>query len=108
MDIVFQHMTAMGDFIKDRSKIVEFLFLPLDSQIFQSDFVFSDSEITKFRINRNFTFTSIKTKAQYKNIQDFLKEKADKIGINHRIYFDLIWNDRYKSDGKNLFETNPK
>lgn len=71
MDIVFQHMNAMGDFIKDRNKIVEFLFLPLDSQIFQSDFVFSDLEINKLKIKRSFTFKDIDKEKQYKNIQDF-------------------------------------
>jgi len=108
MDIVIQHMVAMGeDFNDARPKVTDLLFLPLDSQMFQSDFVFSDQEVKHLRIKRTFTFTNIECESHYADIQAFLREKADRIGLNHRIYFDLIWNDRYKSSGTNLFFTNP-
>lgn len=109
MDIVVQHMVAMGeDFTDAKAKIIDWLFLPLDSQMFQSKFVFNDQEVRGLKIKRTFTFTSIKTGSHYKEIQKFLKKKATEIGIKHRIYFDLIWNERYKSNGTNLFLTNPK
>jgi hypothetical protein len=81
--------------------------LPLDSQMFKSDFVFSDNEITKLHLKRNFTFKDIDNQKQYSEIQNFLKEKAEKCGIDNRIFFDLVWNDRWNSNGNNLFETNP-
>lgn len=109
MDIVIQHMVAMGeDFTKERGRLTKWLYLPLDSQMFQSDFVFSDAEAKSLNIKRNFTFRSIECENNYMEIQDFLEKKSKNIGLNHRIYFDLIWNDRYKSSGTNLFLTNPR
>ncbi|MDQ3682581.1 MAG: hypothetical protein M3352_05850 [Bacteroidota bacterium] len=108
VDIVIEHLVAMGkDFSLTRQKITKHLFLPLDSQMFRSDIVFSDKEISKLRIKRSFTFKDIVDEKHYYEIQDFLKQKAKKLGIENRIYFDLVWGDRYKSKGKNLFATNP-
>jgi len=109
VDIMFEHMISMGnDFSEIRNTITEFLFLPLDSQMFQSEFVFNDSEIEHLKIDRKYTFTNIKTEAHYLIIQKFLKLKAKKLGLKARILFDLEWNKRYESDGSNLFLTNPK
>lgn len=109
IDILVEHLISMGsDFSTTREKLIQHLFLPLDSQMFQSSFVFSDSEISELNIKRSFTFKDIMDENHYYRIQQFLKEKANLIGIEQRIYFDLIWNDRYKSKGKNLFSTNPK
>ena len=108
MDIVIQHMVAMGeDFSDARPIVTDWLFLPLDSQIFQSDFVFTDHEAKSLCIKRSFTFKDIEDQGHYADIQDFLKDKANQIGLKHRIYFDLVWNDRYQSNGTNLFRTNP-
>lgn len=109
MDIVIQHMVAMGDGFGDvRSKIINWLFLPLDSQIFQSGFIFSDQEARNLGIKRSYTFKDIKDEIHYGDIQNFLREKSVQLGVKHRIYFDLIWNERYKSNGTNLFLTNPR
>lgn len=109
MDIVIQHMVAMGDVFGDaRSKIINWLFLPLDSQIFQSGFIFSDQEARNLGIKRSYTFKDIKDEIHYGDIQNFLREKSVQLGVKHRIYFDLIWNERYKSNGTNLFLTNPR
>lgn len=109
MDIVIQHMVAMGeDFADARRNATEFLFLPLDSQVFQSDFIFTDQETSALGIKRTYTFKDIESEAHYFEIQDFLREKAKRIGIRHRIYFDLVWNNRYASSGTNLFSTNPR
>jgi hypothetical protein len=108
VDIFIEHVVAMlENFTIVRKTITPYLFLPLDSQMFKSDFVFSDDEITKLNLKRNFTFKDIETQEQYLEIQNFLKEKANKCGIDNRIFFDLVWNDRWKSKGNNLFETNP-
>ncbi len=109
VDIVVEHLISMGtDFITVRKTLTQYLFLPLDSQMFQSQIVFSDKEISGLKIKRSFTFKDIVDEKHYYEIQNFLKQKADKIGVEHRIFFDLVWNERYKSKGKNLFATNPK
>ena len=109
MDIVIQHMVAMDEnfFEEDRIRVIDLLFLPLDSQIFQSDFIFTDQEAKSLSIKRTFTFKDIKCESHYADIQAFLREKANRIGLKHRIYFDLLWNNRYTSSGTNLFLTNP-
>lgn len=109
VDIFIEHLVAMEtDFSPVRQSLTKHLFLPLDSQMFQSDFVFSDNERLELKIKKRFTFKDILEKSHYYEIQDFLKQKANLIGLENKIYFDLEWNDRWKSNGNNLFETNPK
>ena len=108
VDIVFEHFVAMGeDFAPARKIATPWLFLPLDSQIFQSEFIFTTQEAKALGIKRSFTYKDIKTAQHYADIQKFLKDKTAKIGLNHRIYFDLVWNNRFESNGTNLFLTNP-
>jgi len=108
IDIVFEHFVAMGeDFAPARKTAIPWLFLPLDSQIFQSEFIFTAQEAKALGIKRSFTYKDIKTAQDYADIQNLLKEKAANIGLNHRIYFDLVWNKRFESNGTNLFLTNP-
>lgn len=108
IDIVIEHLVSMGsDFSTARKNLTPHLFLPLDSQMFQSTIVFSDKEAIELKIKRSFTFKDIVDEKQYNEIQIFLKNKANLIGVDNRIFFDLVWNDRYKSKGKNLFATNP-
>jgi len=108
IDIVFEHFVAMGeDFAPARKTATPWLFLPLDSQIFQSEFIFTAQEAKALGIKRRFTYKDIQTAQHYTEIQNFLKDKAADIGLNHRIYFDLVWNKRFESNGTNLFLTNP-
>ncbi len=108
VDIVFEHFVAMGeDFAPARKTATQWLFLPLDSQIFQSEFIFTTEEAKALGIKRRFTYKDIQTAQHYTEIQNFLKDKATKISLNHRIYFDLVWNKRFESSGTNLFLTNP-
>lgn len=108
VDIVLEHFVAMGeDFAPARKTATPWLFLPLDSQIFQSEFIFTAQEAQVLGIKRRFTYKDIKTAQDYADIQNFLKDKVAKIGLNHRIYFDLVWNKRFESNGTNLFLTNP-
>jgi hypothetical protein len=104
IDIAVEHFIAMGDdFVEVKNIISPFLFLPLDSQMFLSNVVFSDSEIKELRIKRTFTFKDITDKQHYYEIQEYLKTKAQKLGIENRIYFDLIWGDRYKRKSSEIF-----
>ena len=107
IDIVIEHIVAMGtDMASTRQKITKHLFLPLDSQMFKSNIVFSDKELSDLKLKRTFTFKDINDETHYYEIQDFLNKKSKTIGIENRIFLDLVWNDRYKSNGTNLFATN--
>ena len=109
IDIFIEHLIAMEtNFSSVRQNLTKHMFLPLDSQMFQSDFVFSDKERQELKIKKEFTFKDILEQSHYNEIQEFLKQKANLIGLENKIYFDLEWNDRWKSNGNNLFETNPK
>ena len=102
-----EHFMAMATECNDcRDCLTSFLFLPLDSSMFQSPIVFSDRAIYKLRIKRSFTFKDIKERSHYVEIQKFLKDKAVTIGLKNRIYFDLLHGDRHKSSGTNLLATN--
>jgi hypothetical protein len=108
IDLVFESLVAMIKTLNsgDRNCLIPLLFLPLDSQMFESPIVFSDNEMKMLSIKRSYTFKDIVDKVHYNEIQSFLKEKAEKIKLQNRIFFDLLWNDRYKKTGGNLFETN--
>jgi hypothetical protein len=94
---------------EDRKKIVPLLFLPLNSQIFASEIVFTEMEINDLELKRNFTMGDITGREKYNKIQEFLKVKVDILSrvynlSMHRIYFDLVWNDKYIRPGNNLKE----
>ncbi|MGS0497022.1 hypothetical protein ACU8V4_07360 [Pseudoalteromonas mariniglutinosa] len=79
VDIVFEHFVAMGeDFAPARKTATPWLFLPLDSQIFQSEFIFTTEEAKALGIKRRFTYKDIETAQHYADIQKFLKDKAEK------------------------------
>lgn len=103
IDIVIEHLVAMGEeFNSVRQNLINYLFLPLDSRMFQSEIVFSDNEVKALKIKRCFSFKDIEEWNNYYKIQAFLKNKAKEIGIKNRIYFDLVWWNRYEND-TNLF-----
>lgn len=112
VDLYIEHIVSMcSELSSNRINIAKLLFLPLDSQIFSSPYIFSRSQLYSYGINDNATFKDVQTRKTYNALQDILSKKA--IDISNcigkefnRIYFDLLWNDRYKKPGKNLFETN--
>ncbi len=109
VNLIIQHLVSMYAGVNPsvRKELTQHLFLPLDSQIFQSHIVFSDDDLKTLNIRRSFSFGRITDKNHYYVIQKFLKEKAKNAGIENRIYYDLIWGERYKSTGTNLIMTNP-
>ena len=109
IDIFIEHIVALFKGFPDetRKTIVTHLFLPLDSKIFKSELVFSDSEIKQLKIKRNYTYSSIKNESHYYEIQAFLAFKFSKLNTE-RVFLDLIWGNRYKAKGKNLLELNPQ
>ena len=94
-----------------RSQLNKLLFLPLDSQIFSSPYIFSREQLYSLGIKDNATFKDVKTSEAYRILQNIALNKAHNISSAigktfDRIHFDLLWNDRYKKEGNNLFETN--
>jgi hypothetical protein len=109
VDLYIEHIVSMAEefTVDERERLVPLLFLPLDSQIFASEYIFSDKELYSFGLKRGSTFQDVKSSKIYKAMQKSLLEKSAKIQGNfHRIYFDFFWNERYKKSGDNLFETN--
>jgi hypothetical protein len=113
VDLYIEHLVAMAvELDKVRTALVPFLFLPLDSQILAQPGLFNDQELRFHGLNRKSTYQDIESERIYADLQEKLSHKADAVGAAchrpfHVIYFDLIWNDRYRNWGGNLFETNP-
>lgn len=113
IDLYIEHIVSMADdFTEDeRARLSDFLFLPLDSQMFTSEYIFTEVELYKFNLSRNSSFKDVYSESCYKSLQELLELKAQSISKDldqnmKRIYFDLLWNERFLKEGKNLFETN--
>ncbi|MDB4655768.1 hypothetical protein OAE48_02870 [Flavobacteriales bacterium] len=107
VDIMIEHLISMDSvFNSTRSKIIPWLFLPLDSWIFQSEYLFPDQTLSQLGLSRRSSFGDVQSKSHYIKIQDYIKDRAAVLGVNHEIYFDLLWNNRLQREGKNLFELN--
>lgn len=112
IDLYIEHIVAMAFELEGyREKLYPVLFLPLDSQIFQSEFIFSQNELSAHGLDRQCTFKDVSSKDQYISLQNIVNQRALQITklINapfESISFDLLWNNRYLKDGTTLFETN--
>lgn len=112
VDLYIEHIVCMcSELSRNKNTLTKLLFLPLDSQIFSSPYIFSSSQLYSFGIKANASFKDVQTRKTYIALQDILYKKAtdisDYIGKEFtRIYFDLLWNERYKKSGNNLFQTN--
>ncbi|GKT11026.1 hypothetical protein DSTSK_43310 [Desulforhabdus sp. TSK] len=101
-----------ADLEEARAKLVPLLFLPLDSQILAHPGLFTERELAAQGLTRGSTYKDITTESTHSAFQALLGQKAAAVTDAHRrpfhvIYFDLVWNDRYRRWGGNLFETNP-
>jgi len=109
VDLYIEHIVSMDEDFKDvRKKITHFMYLPLDSWIFQNEIIFPSKNLIELGLKRRFSFGDLKSKDHYLKIQEFLKHRVNTLGVKHEIFFDLFWNNRYKRMGSNLFELNPK
>jgi len=113
VDLYIEHLVAMAVELEEaRAKLAPLLFLQLDSQILAHPGLFTDKELAEHGLTRKSTYKSITAERTYVEIQDLLAHKAATVAESmtrafHVIYFDLVWNDRYRNWGSNLFETNP-
>ncbi|HUY34242.1 MAG TPA: hypothetical protein VMV69_15960 [Pirellulales bacterium] len=113
VDLYFEHLVSMAAELDHvRAALVPLLFLPLDSQILAHSGLFSEQELAMHGLSRTSTYKDVVSERTYSALQSLLVEKAGAVAAErrrsfHPIYFDLVWNDRYRNWGGNLFETNP-
>ncbi len=113
VDLYIEHLVAMaGEFEKQRRTLVPLLFLPLDKWIMAHPGLFSDRELSLHGLRRRSTYSAITSEQSYGALQKLVLEKAGAVAAEHDrpfypIYFDLLWQNRYRRKGGNLFETNP-
>lgn len=113
VDLYIEHLVAMANELNiHRERLIPLLFLPIDSQIIAHDGLFTSSELTKSGLNRRSTYQEVIKEDRYDALQELLHQKASVVAQKRErpfyvIYFDLIWNNRHKNWGRNLFETNP-
>ncbi len=113
VDLYLEHLVSMAEELEHlRSALVPLLHLPLDSWILDHPGIFAESELLGLGLSRGLSFGDITEESTYLALQRLLQTKARTIGekLNttfHPIYYDLFGNNRFKSWGTNLFETNP-
>ena len=113
VDLYIEHLVAMAhELDASRERLIPFISLPLDSQMFKHPDVFQDAELRRVGVSRNSTYKEVRSEAAYHYLQGVLRERAEVLSQTagrpfHPIYFDLLWNDRHARRGTNLFELNP-
>jgi hypothetical protein len=112
IDLYFQNLICMSQEL-DRSRVnlVPYLFLALDSQMFSDPNVFTNVDLQAFHLSRRSTYKDVTHEKMYIQLQDILSKKATQLSKGdakfHRIYFDMLWNNRHQNWGSNFFETIP-
>jgi hypothetical protein len=109
VDLFLEHLVSLCNKFddNDRKKIIPLLFLPINSKIIEPNLIFSKEDIKEIKKECNKTTSMLKDKKKYLFIQNIIKDKANNLGIN-RIYFDLIWGERYLYEGNNFDELTQK
>jgi hypothetical protein len=114
VDLYIEHLVAMARELNGlRSKLIPLLYLPLDSQILAHPALYSDKELACRGLSRRSTYQDVRSEKVYLELQELLAEKAASItescGQNcERIYFDMLWNDRFLKPSETLFTILPK
>jgi putative zinc finger/helix-turn-helix YgiT family protein len=113
VDLCIEHLVAMARELDPyREALIPLLFLPLDGPLLAHPALFAFGEMADHGLSRDSTFTAVETEETYKALQELLRQKAKSVAAArgrafHRIYFDLLWEDRYGNSGGNLFELIP-
>ncbi|MBL8850542.1 MAG: hypothetical protein JNG89_12755 [Planctomycetaceae bacterium] len=111
IDLYLMHLIAMSTEAESlRKALVPLLFVPLDKQ--SLDKAFTKEELRDSGLPPRSSFGNIETEQLYLEFQDALAKRARRMsGIVSKevapIYFDLLWRDRDKRVGGNLFEASP-
>lgn len=110
IDLYIEHIVLMSKELRDyRNKLIPFLFLPLDSWIFDSEIVFTIEELKNKGLKRGSGYGELTKKEDYIYLQEILNRRVKSISdeINkmfYKVYLDLLWNNRFERNGLNLFE----
>ena len=116
VDLYVEHLVAMScEMATKRPHLMPLLRLPIDSQIIQCKHLFCGAELKANALSRGSSFSDVKSKDSYDNIQCLIAKKAVIVTQQYQtpfypIYFDLIWGNRRDhamrgmSSNKNLFE----
>lgn len=102
VDLYIEFLVTMSLELKHlRSALVPLLFLPLDSQLLNNPVVFSEGDLRSIGLSRGLSFGDITTEDSYLELQCLANTFASTISTKfgkqfHRIYYDLLWNDRWK------------
>jgi len=111
VDLLIEHLVCMSlELDEHRNRLLNYLFIPLDSQIFGSE-LFTKNQLNSVGISLNSTFGDLTCDKAYYYLQKILTKQAEEISSIHKInfftiYFDLLWGIRYRKWGGTLFETN--
>lgn len=111
VDLFIEHFVLLANELHNkRNELIPFLFIPLDSWILseRSSLCFFETDLRFYGIRKGAGFTSIKDEDTYVKLQYLLNKNAKSFanlnGKFYRIYFDLLWRDRYKNKGGNIWE----
>jgi putative zinc finger/helix-turn-helix YgiT family protein len=113
VDLYLEHLVAMSFELEERRQLlVPLLYLPLDSWMFQSPHLFTERELAEHGLDRSSKFGDVKDEKTYQALQRIVDRRAGEVSRKvgkpfWPIYFDLLWNNRFRSRGCNLFQTNP-
>jgi hypothetical protein len=103
-----------------RSSLIPLLFLPIDSQMLgkfligknEDFYIFNYNQLRSLGLTHQSSYGHIKTEKIYIELQKIASVRAKEISEScsfpfYPIYFELLWNQRYKRNGGNIFELNP-
>ena len=113
VDLYIENLVTMAEELsRNRTLLVPWLFLPLDSQMLGNPAVFSEQQLRSVGLGRGATYKDVSTEADYLALQEMAQANALRLartsGHFSRIYFDLFWNKRWTRAGSNLLELNPE
>jgi hypothetical protein len=112
VDLFIEHLVLLAyELNNKRNELIPFLFIPLDKWILseRNEYCFFDTDLRFYGIREGAGFTSIKDEDVYVKLQALLNRNA-KFLTNltgkyfYRIYFELLWRDRYRNKGGNIWE----
>lgn len=112
VDLFIEHFVLLSNELNNkRNELIPFLFVPLDKWIIneRSEYCFFETDLRFYGIRAGAGFTSIKDEDIYVKLQALLNRNAKSLSnltgkYFYRIYFELLWRDRYKNKGGNIWE----
>jgi len=113
IDLFIENIVSMSKELEgQRGAIVKYMFLPLGKQIFSNGFLFSEGDRNIYKLKSESAFGDLILQSDYKKIQDKMNLLAQRVSqetgkIFYRVFLDLLWKDKYKNQGNNLFELIP-